>query len=273
MLQTELRTLDGQPVRIPQDLDSEWTAIVFARPGPWSRQRDDGLPPSPLQVIGGYTNCAASRPAGDVRVMLAMLGGEPDAIRADLEALKDPKRKQPGVECPVLIVPGGIGNPLVHRLGMLSEDEGFNSVLIRKDGRIALALSALVGAKNSRNVEIASNVVDHEDEMLVSAALERGDVEGAKSRILALAPPFDPNAVDERGRKLTKPPQYSLYHLRARARVFMALKEWDKALADAEEVVQRQLGTDGGMSLRTDELDESEALRDSILKQVKPKAE
>ena len=46
----------------------------------------------------------------------------------------------------------------------------------------------------------------------------------------------------------------------------MALKEWDKALADAEEVVQRQLGTDGGMSLRTPELDASEALRDGILK-------
>jgi hypothetical protein len=44
----------------------------------------------------------------------------------------------------------------------------------------------------------------------------------------------------------------------------MALKEWDKALADAEEVVQQQLGTDGGMSLRTDELDESERLRDMI---------
>lgn len=46
----------------------------------------------------------------------------------------------------------------------------------------------------------------------------------------------------------------------------MALKEYDKALADAEEVVQRQLGTDGRMSLRTQELDVSEALRDSILK-------
>ena len=44
----------------------------------------------------------------------------------------------------------------------------------------------------------------------------------------------------------------------------MALKDYDKALADAEEVVQRQLGTDGGMSLRTDELDASEALRDTI---------
>jgi hypothetical protein len=47
----------------------------------------------------------------------------------------------------------------------------------------------------------------------------------------------------------------------------MALKEWDLARADAEEVVQRQMSTDGGMSLRTPELDASEALRDSILEQ------
>jgi hypothetical protein len=47
----------------------------------------------------------------------------------------------------------------------------------------------------------------------------------------------------------------------------MALGERDKALADAEEVVQRQLGTDGGMSLRTKELDEAEQLRDHILEQ------
>ena len=46
----------------------------------------------------------------------------------------------------------------------------------------------------------------------------------------------------------------------------MALKQWDKALADAEEVVQRQRGIDGGMSLRTAELDEAEQLRDSIVK-------
>ena len=53
----------------------------------------------------------------------------------------------------------------------------------------------------------------------------------------------------------------------------MALKDYDKALADAEEVVERQLGTDGGMSLRTDELDASQELRDQLLKLRDPKKE
>jgi hypothetical protein len=38
-----------------------------------------------------------------------------------------------------------------------------------------------------------------------------------------------------------------------------------------EEVVSRQIGTDGGMSLRTKELDDAEKLRDEILEmQGKP---
>jgi hypothetical protein len=138
-----------------------------------------------------------------------------------------------------------------------------NSMLIRKDGRIATVLSGLVPQSGRGGVTLG-NVVAQEDEKTIAAALERGDIQAAKEKILALAPPFDPNAVDTKGRKLPKPPACNLSHLRARARVYMALNEWDKALVDAEEVVQRQLGTDGGMSLRTDELDESEKLRDSI---------
>jgi hypothetical protein len=265
MLQTELRTLDGQPLRIPEDLDSEWTILVFSQPGPWSSQRDDGLPPSPLKAMAGMTDFIASRPPGEVKGMLVTLGGEPDAIRANLQTLIDPKRSPLGIQSPVLILPGGSGNPLVQRLGILSEDQNLNSVLIRKDGRIVLSLSGFVGTQDARYVEIPSNVIARADEESVTAALERGDLQAAKERILALAPVFDPQAVDEKGRKL-KPPVYHLAHLRARARVYMALKEWDKALADAEEVVERQLGKDGGMSLRTDELDESEALRDEIRK-------
>lgn len=269
-LKTELRTLDGKTLKIPEDLDSEWTIIVFAQPGPWTSKRDDGLAPNPVQIMSGMNAFMASRPAGDVKVMLATLGGEPETVRANLEGLMDPKRKLAGVESPVLILPGGLANPLVHRLGILSEDEKFNSVLVRKDGRIALAMSGFIGSHNSNYVDIPANVILRADEEFVNEALKRGDIQSAKDRIFTLAPAVDPNAVDEKGRKL-RPTVYGLSHLRARARVYMALKEWEKALTDAEEVVQRQLSTDGGMSLRTDELDESEALRDSILKEVKGK--
>ncbi len=255
MLRTELRTLDGGAFRIPEDLDSQWTAIIFSKSGPWSKKRDDGLPASPERLAKPIADFAAARPSGDVKVYLAMLDGDAGTIRAGFGGKDAP--------CPLLTVPRGLENPLIQRLGILSEDNQINSVLIGKDGRIAVAVSGLA-KQSGRGGIVLTHVIEHSDEDFVAAALERGDIEAAKARILQLAPPFDPNAVDSRGRPLKKP-QVGIPHLRARARVYMALKEWDKALADAEEIVQRQLGTDGGMSLRSDELDEAERLRDSIL--------
>jgi hypothetical protein len=256
ILRAELQTDDGKSLRIPEDLEKEWTMIAFSQPAPWSRKRDDGLPESPERTLQLFTSFASARPAGDVKVLLATLGGDAAATRAALLAGKSK------IDCPVFSIENGVKNPLVHRLGLLSEVDKINSVLIRKDGRIATVLSGLVRQSGQGGVTFG-NVVMQEDEKTIAAMLERGEIQAAKDIILALAPPFDPNAVDVKGRKLPKP-TYNLAHLRARARVYMALKEWDKALADAEEVVQRQQGTDGGMSLRTPELDESERLKDTI---------
>ncbi|HEX5790500.1 MAG TPA: hypothetical protein VFY13_05070, partial [Luteolibacter sp.] len=246
LLKTVLHDVGSKPFRIPEDLESEWTIILFSQPAPWNAKRDDGLPPSPSRVLQGFNAFAATRPGKDVKVMHATYQGDPEATRAALTSNKVPFENR------FLTVPGGTDNPLLRRLGILSEDASFNTVLIHKDGRIALMISGLESGDGGART--LPNVVMRADEMSVMAALQRGDVQAAKDLILTLCPPFDPEAVDERGRKLRKP-DYSLYHLRARARVYMALKEWDKALADAEEVVSRQLGTDGSMSLRTDELD------------------
>lgn len=254
-LEAELQTLEGEPFNIPADLDSEWTAIIFAKPGPWSRTREDGLPTSPERLAKPIADLAASRPANDLKVYIAMLDGDAESIRSGFGDKDAP--------CPVLTVPGGIGNPLVHRLGILSEDHQINSVLIGKDGRIAAMVSGLA-MQHGRGGTTLINVIEKADEAYVAAALDRGEVQAAKERIFTLAPPFDPDAVDEKGRKL-KQPKFSISHLIARAKVYMELEEWDKARADAEEVVQFQLGTDGGMSLRTSELNEAEALRDQII--------
>jgi hypothetical protein len=260
-LRTELRTLDGKPFRIPENLDSPWTVITFSKAGPWQQKRDDGLSPNPESLTKPLAELVATRPPGELNLFLAVLDGDAETVRAGFNG-KEPL-------CPVLTVPEGIDNPIVHRLGILSEDTDFNSVLIDKTGRIAVMISGL-GPSGRGAVGTFQNVLASEDEKAIAALLERGDVQAAKDRIVLLAPVFDPEARDERGRPLRKP-QYNLAHLRARARVFATLGELDKALIDAEEVVERQLGTDGGMSLRTDELDESEALRESILEQIKAK--
>lgn len=208
-------------------------------------------------MIKPLLDFAAARPDRDVKVLLASFGGDPAAIQAELLASRSK------LDCSVFSIPGGIANPLVHRLGILSEDTETNSVLLDKKGRILAVISGLTPNKSGGTM---INAVAYQDEQFVITTLQSGDIESAKLFIMALAPPFDPEAVDAKGRKINKKPAYNLAHLRARARVYMALGKINLALADAEEVVQRQLGTDGGMSLRTSELDEAESLRDEILK-------
>lgn len=266
-LQAELQTDDGQTLRIPEDLDSEWTYIVFSQPAPWQKKRDDGLPSSPHRTMSSLTNFAAARPENDVHVILATFGGGiGGGIEASRAELADNRIK---VECPVLSVPGGADSPIVHRLGILSEDEELNSVLIRKDGRIAGVISAL-NERGNRDGEPLRNVILNEDEKAIEKLLERGEVEAAKAKIMALAPPYDP-AAEVNTKQKSK--NRDTAHLRARAKVYMALGEWDKALADAEEVYSRTFGQSGGMSMRSEELDEAEALRDTILKSMTQNAD
>jgi hypothetical protein len=261
MLRTELKTADGKNLRIPEDLEKEWTILMFAQPEPWSKKREDGLPESPEALLINMNKFAKARPHSDVGVMMAMLSGDAATTR---ETLLNGRCQFDG---PVLSVPDGMKNPLMQRLGILSPDEKINTVLIRKDGWIAAVVSGLAEQSGPRGITIC-NVVENEDENTILAMLGRDDVQAAKDKMLALAPPYDPNAVDAKGRKLPEP-QFSTAHLRARARVYMALKDWDKAKGDAAVVAQRQLETDGWLSLRTPELDAAEALKAAILEQMK----
>lgn len=255
MLRAELRAADGTPFRIPEDLTANYTAIIFGPPLPWSSQRDDGLPPSPLRAVSPFASFAASRPEGDTMAVFVTMGGKPYEGK-----LTDRNRKE--VDCAMFTLPDGDANPLVHRLGMLSPKRDVNSVLLDREGRILSVISG-ISNRSGKSGETLINVVAHEDMLKVVGMLEKGEAEAAKKFILALVPPFDPEAVDERGRKL-RPPVHELSHLRARARVYQAVGELDKALADAEEVCARQLDTDGSMSLKTDQLVADEAFRDEM---------
>jgi hypothetical protein len=262
MLKVELPTLDGNVFRIPEDLKAEYTAIFFAQPPPWKgREREDPNPPSPGNMLRSFPNFVFSRP--DLDLVLAMYG------EADETTIREGIRLSGNqtLEYPILKVPGGLAHPLVQRLGIQSAAE--TAVLVNKQGRILTVRSGLSFSEVHAALE---NTVLRQDELKVNQALERGDVAAAEKLILSLAPPYDPEAKDDRGRKLPEP-KYSMHHLRARARVYMALKQWDKALADAEFVVQQLLGAAGGMSQRTPELDESEALRDDILRLSESKSE
>ena len=257
MLKGELQTADGKTLRIPEDLQKEWTLIAFSPPMPWSSKRDDGLPPSPLGSLRGLVGFADSRPEKDIEVMLATFGGDPKAITEALSSDRNP------ISCKVATVPGEINNPMVQRLGLLSVESKFNTLLVRKDGRIACVLSSLESSKGNALI----STIRKEDEIRVVAMAKAGNKQEALKTVLALVPHYDPEAVDERGRKLRKP-NYTVNQLRARARVYLELGELDKALADAQQVYLSTFSQSGGMSMRTEELDDAEALRAEIQKRM-----
>ena len=162
----------------------------------------------------------------------------------------------------LLKIPGGMNDPLVHRLG-LTDDNGA-AVLLNKEGRILTSLSHYtIGHVQT----VIPSTIHRMDEQKVMTALEKGDMEAAKKLIMEHVPPYDPEAKDERGRKLPDP-KYSVEQLRARCHYYMAIKDWDKALADAEALAAKELASAGGMSLRTPELNAAEALRDEIKAKV-----
>jgi len=246
-LDADFVTLDGKPFRIPQATSGKWTILAVV--SPWDDPKSQ-----PFGELARYTGSFINnRPVKDIQVVAAVLGGDANSIRASLG--------ETSPEFPVVMVPGGLANPLTARLGILSEDQRMNLAVLRPDGTIAATTSGLV-----RSRSIPQNVIERHDEQEILTALGNDRLDQASERIFTLAPLYDPEAVDDRGRKL-KAPTHSLAHLRARAQVYMALKDWDNALADAEEVVERQMATDGHMSLRTTELDDAEALRDSIIAQ------
>jgi hypothetical protein len=257
MLKLELATSDGKVFRIPEDLKAEYTAILLGHPGsPRGNDHEAPRPPSILRILAEFVAYAPQRPDVDLRV--AMLGEADD--QAVLDNLKA-RLSNTQWDHPFLQLPGGMGNPVIHRLGML--DDEACAVLVDRQGRILANLTSDVGYAAS----VFPETVHLLDEQFVMHALERGDIGVARQRIMSLAPPYDPEAVDEKGRKLPEP-KFSLPHLRARSRVYMALEQWEKALADAEMVLQAELGTAAHISLRTRELDEAEAVRDSITEKM-----
>ncbi len=262
LLKGELRTADGKAFRIPEDLTADYTAIFFSVPEPWSSKYGDDLY-SPTSTALSFAAFAESRPMKDSQAVFVILGEEPH-----MGKLSD-HRRYTKTPCTMLALPGGLDNPLVSRMGMLSTNRAVNSVLVNKEGRILAMVSGLT-KRADRGGYTLTRVVTRLDMIKTCNLLDQGEIEAAKEFIFTLAPPHDPNALDANGQPVKKP-RYRLSHLRARARVYMALGEWEKALADAEEVYAKQFASDEGMSLRTDQLLSDEALRNEIADKAKAK--
>ncbi|MGB1129024.1 MAG: hypothetical protein ACPG4K_03150, partial [Haloferula sp.] len=263
-LRAELKDSNGKPFRIPEDLTAEYTMVLFAAAQPWNSKRDDGLPTSPAHSVHDVSPFIEARPGKDVELVLAVLGEEAyDGVFVD--------RAKKELPCKMLSVPGGLQNPLIHRIGLSVLHKGIQGVLLDKDGRI-LVVSSSLSPQSTRAGSTVGNLVRkgvaRQDELKVLGMIEKGETAAAKEFILTLVPHVDSDAVDEKGRK-SKQARPLLSQLRARARVYEALEDWGMAYADAEAVVGLRAKMDADMSRRSAQLDIDEAFRDEMKARLK----
>jgi len=240
-VQVELMTLAGEKLSLPQATDGKLTLLMFVEPP------TDGDADFPILINGAVSEDSRGRKVEtlgvmqhsfqfaeqhvhkEIKVIAAFLSDDADLTNTLVE-----KHAWP---CQVVTVPGGIMNPLMRRLGVLSADRVPNIVLLRPDGTIVWKLSGLVHPQvRSEGIGETLGVISralktqinrYEIERSISK-LELGDHDEAERLFSGpFKPPERPNHDG-----WTAP----RFHGRALARI--QLKRWDAALADLDTAIE-----------------------------------
>ena len=240
-LKAEFNTLSGGKLSLPQATDGKLTLLMFVEPP------TDPSAEFPTAIIGAIREDSRGRKIETKGAMQHAFEFADQHVNKGLQVIaaflsEDPVRLQALVEkhqwpCQTVLVPGGLRNPMVRRLGILSADRVPNIVLLRPDGTIAWRLSGIVHPQlRSEGVNELLHVIvramkAHIDvfEMERSlGAFEKGELEEA---VRLFSGPFPPP-------KRPKPDEWTAPRLHGRALTHMKLKNWEAALADIDAAIE-----------------------------------
>ena len=146
-LEAEFKTLTGDAVKLPQATDGKLTLLMFVEPptdpqadfpslinghvtedARGNRREHPGAMQTAFQFVDQYADKG-------LQVIAAFLSDDTERVQALMTKIDWP--------CQALMVPGGLSNPLVQRLGILSADRAPNAVLLQPDGKILWKLSGI----------------------------------------------------------------------------------------------------------------------------------
>lgn len=249
----ELRKLDGSVLALPAATRGKITYLMFVEP-PADPEADFPLFPdrngkpsrsdrvrSMMDYVSGLASNSAS---GSVEVVAAFLTENADQVRR-LVATN-------GWTCTPVLVPGGLRNPLVRQLGVLSADMMPNIFVLRRDGMVIWQISGYLfqtefGYPYAVQMAMRMHVDAYEVEFACKS-LEAGDFKQA----LWLFP--GPFITPETYWADWRAPRYH-----GQAVACMGLKDWSGALGAIDKAINAHKLLHGGDRRRTHRSLEEEA--------------
>ena len=238
----KLTALDGGTLSLPEKTTDAMTILVFIEPGPSGNTDLPGHIYSPPTVAtkerggnrvqSGYmvevANMAKNHVNKEMKVVFAFLSDDIKHVKAIKDRYKWPWQ--------IALVPGGLQNPLVQKLDILSADRIPNTFLIRRNGTVAwsargLVYAGMAGQILRMNTALLCNIARLE----VEAGYRELKIDNAKKALKFFSGPFPFVAVDPKRRRRNWEKPTHKWHssrLHGRALVHMRLNKPEDALAD-----------------------------------------